>query len=64
MGLVVLDWVVSGARIYIFARKVYRPITFGACVRSCFANVFLGGATPSQTGERAPRRSTCSTRRA
>jgi uncharacterized protein (TIRG00374 family) len=50
MGLVVLDWVVSGARIYIFARKVYRPITFGACVRSCFANVFLGGATPSQTG--------------
>jgi uncharacterized protein (TIRG00374 family) len=50
LGLVALDWVASGARIWIFARKVYRPITFGACVRSCFANVFLGGVTPSQTG--------------
>jgi uncharacterized protein (TIRG00374 family) len=50
LGLVVLDWVVSATRIYIFARKVYRPITIGACMRSCFANVFLGGATPSQTG--------------
>ncbi len=50
LGLVALDWMASGARIYIFARKVYRPITFGACMRSCFANVFLGGATPSQTG--------------
>jgi len=50
MTLVALDWVVSATRIYIFARKVYRPITFGACMRSCFANVFLGGATPSQTG--------------
>lgn len=50
LALVGLDWTVSAARIYIFARKVYRPITFGACMRSCFANVFLGGATPSQTG--------------
>ncbi len=50
LGLVALDWMVSATRIYIFARKVYRPITFGACMRSCFANVFLGGATPSQTG--------------
>ncbi|HEX5131489.1 MAG TPA: lysylphosphatidylglycerol synthase transmembrane domain-containing protein [Candidatus Krumholzibacteria bacterium] len=50
LALVGLDWIVSATRIYIFARKVYRPITFGACMRSCFANVFLGGATPSQTG--------------
>jgi uncharacterized protein (TIRG00374 family) len=50
LGLVALDWFASAMRIWIFARKVYRPITFGACMRSCFANVFLGGATPSQTG--------------
>jgi uncharacterized protein (TIRG00374 family) len=50
LALVVFDWFASATRIYIFARKVYRPITFGACMRSCLANVFLGGATPSQTG--------------
>lgn len=50
LGLVLLDWCVSATRIWIFARKVYRPITFGACMRSCLANVFLGGVTPSQTG--------------
>jgi uncharacterized protein (TIRG00374 family) len=50
MGLVVFDWFVSALRIYIFANKIEPKITYGACMRSCFANVFLGGATPSQTG--------------
>lgn len=50
MGLVVLDWIVSALRIYIFANRIHPPITYGACMRSCFANVFLGGATPSQSG--------------
>jgi uncharacterized protein (TIRG00374 family) len=45
-----LDIVLSGVRILIFARKVYPPITFGACVRSCLVHVFLAGVTPSQTG--------------
>lgn len=49
-ALISLDWVMSGLRIFIFARRVYPQITFMACVRSCFANVFLGGVTPSQTG--------------
>lgn len=49
-ALIFFDWIISGLRIYIFARKVYPQITFMACVRSCFANVFLGGVTPSQTG--------------
>ncbi|MCI0450841.1 MAG: flippase-like domain-containing protein [Candidatus Latescibacteria bacterium] len=50
LGLVVFDWFVSALRIYIFANRIYSPITYGACMRSCFANVFLGGATPSQSG--------------
>jgi uncharacterized protein (TIRG00374 family) len=50
VGLVVFDWFVSALRIYIFANRIHPPITYGACMRSCFANVFLGGATPSQTG--------------
>jgi uncharacterized protein (TIRG00374 family) len=50
IGLVVFDWFVSAARIYIFANRIHPPITYGACMRSCFANVFLGGATPSQSG--------------
>jgi len=50
LGLVAFDWVVSALRIYIFANRIHPPITYGACMSSCFANVFLGGATPSQTG--------------
>lgn len=50
LGLVALDWLISGTRILIFARKLYRPITFGACWRSCLVHVFLAGVTPSQTG--------------
>jgi uncharacterized protein (TIRG00374 family) len=45
-----VDWVISGARILLFARKVHAPITFGACWRSCLVHVFLAGVTPSQTG--------------
>jgi uncharacterized protein (TIRG00374 family) len=50
LGLVVFDWFVSALRIYIFANKIEPRITYWACMRSCFANVFLGGATPSQSG--------------
>jgi hypothetical protein len=50
VGLVVLDWLASALRIYVFANRIHPPITYGACMRSCFANVFLGGATPSQSG--------------
>ena len=50
LALASMDIVLSGARIFIFARKVYPPITFGACVRSCLVHVFLAGVTPSQTG--------------
>jgi uncharacterized protein (TIRG00374 family) len=50
LGLVVVDWIISGARILLFARKVHAPITFGACWRSCLVHVFLAGVTPSQTG--------------
>ncbi len=50
VGLVVFDWFVSALRIYIFANRIHPAITYGACMRSCFANVFLGGATPSQSG--------------
>jgi glycosyltransferase 2 family protein len=50
LGLVVVDWVIAGFRILIFARKVHAPVTFGACWRSCLVHVFLAGVTPSQTG--------------
>lgn len=50
IGLVVFDWFVSALRIYIFANRIHPAITYGACMRSCFANVFMGGVTPSQTG--------------
>lgn len=50
VGLVVFDWFVSALRIYIFANRIHPAITYGACMRSCFANVFMGGVTPSQTG--------------
>ncbi|HXV15019.1 MAG TPA: lysylphosphatidylglycerol synthase transmembrane domain-containing protein [Candidatus Krumholzibacteria bacterium] len=50
VGLVVFDWLVSALRIYIFANRIHPAITYGACMRSCLANVFLGGATPSQSG--------------
>jgi uncharacterized protein (TIRG00374 family) len=50
LGLVVVDWIISSARILLFARKVHAPITFGACWRSCLVHVFLAGVTPSQTG--------------
>ena len=50
LGLVVVDWLISGTRILIFARRVYKPITLGASWRSCIVHVFLAGVTPSQTG--------------
>jgi len=49
-GLVFLDWVAGGLRIYIFAAKVHPGISLAACVRANVANIFMGGVTPSQTG--------------
>ncbi|HKW15010.1 MAG TPA: lysylphosphatidylglycerol synthase transmembrane domain-containing protein [Candidatus Krumholzibacteria bacterium] len=50
IGLVLVDWVLAGTRIMLFAKRVYKPITFGASWRSCMVHVFLAGVTPSQTG--------------
>jgi len=50
LGLVVVDWVIAGTRILIFARKVFPPLNFWAAWRSCLVHVFLAGVTPSQTG--------------
>lgn len=50
LGLVVVDWVIAGTRIMLFARKVHSSIGFGASWRSCMVHVFLAGVTPSQTG--------------
>ena len=50
VGLFLFDWIVSGARIWIFARKVNSGVSYIGCVRSCMVNIFVGGATPSQTG--------------
>lgn len=50
LALVVVDWVIAGTRIMLFARKVNSSIGFGASWRSCMVHVFLAGVTPSQTG--------------
>ena len=50
VGMVAFDGLLAGTRILLFARRVYPPITFGACWRSCMVHVFLAGVTPSQTG--------------
>jgi hypothetical protein len=48
--LVVLDWLLAGLRIYVFAVKLQPGISFAGCVRAGLANIFMGGVTPSQTG--------------
>ncbi len=50
LSLAILDWIVGGARIYIFASKVHEGLSFASCVRASLANIFMGGITPSQTG--------------
>jgi glycosyltransferase 2 family protein len=50
LGLVVVDWLIAGTRILLFARHIYPPLTFGAAWRGCVVHVFLAGVTPSQTG--------------
>lgn len=49
-GLVLLDWLFSGIRVYLFAVKVHPGISLAGCMRANLANIFLGGVTPSQTG--------------
>ncbi|MFC1477604.1 YbhN family protein [candidate division KSB1 bacterium] len=47
--LILFDWLISGLRIFIYARKVYPSIRFFGCIRASLANIFMGGVTPSQT---------------
>ena len=49
-SLVIVDLIASGARIYVFASRVFPKLSYGSCVRASLANIFLGGVTPSQTG--------------
>ncbi len=48
--LALSDWIISGLRVYIFAKKIHPGISFQQCVRANLACIFLGGVTPSQTG--------------
>ncbi|MBI1929967.1 flippase-like domain-containing protein [Candidatus Poribacteria bacterium] len=48
--LVVLDWVISAYRLYIFGKAVAPQTTLLDYVRADLANTFMGGVTPSQTG--------------
>ncbi|HER43593.1 MAG TPA: flippase-like domain-containing protein [Candidatus Eisenbacteria bacterium] len=50
LALVLLDWVLAGLRIYVFAVRLRPGISFTGCVRAGLANIFMGGVTPSQTG--------------
>lgn len=50
IGLLLLDWTLGGARIYIFARRIRPDYPYLACLKANLANIFMGGVTPSQTG--------------
>jgi uncharacterized protein (TIRG00374 family) len=50
VGLVLLDWMLAGLRIYVFTARLQPGISFAGCVRAGLANIFMGGITPSQTG--------------
>jgi uncharacterized protein (TIRG00374 family) len=50
LGLVLLDWLLAGLRIFVFASRLQPGISFLGCVRAGLANIFMGGVTPSQTG--------------
>ncbi|MBN1164420.1 MAG: flippase-like domain-containing protein [Candidatus Krumholzibacteriota bacterium] len=48
--LVLFDWTVAAARIYIFASHIHPPVSFRGSVKANMVNIFMGGVTPSQTG--------------
>jgi len=48
--LVIFDWHFAAARIYVFAIKVQKDISYMGCLRAGIANIFMGGVTPSQIG--------------
>ena len=49
-GFVLLDWLLGGYRIHIFAKEMKNTIKYRDCFRANMANNCLGGLTPSQTG--------------
>jgi uncharacterized protein (TIRG00374 family) len=50
LALLLMDWTLGGARIYIFARRIQPDYPYLACLKANLANIFMGGVTPSQTG--------------
>jgi uncharacterized protein (TIRG00374 family) len=50
VALVILDWLLAGMRIYVFAVRLQRGVSLPGCIRAGLANIFMGGVTPSQTG--------------
>ena len=45
-----VDWVVSGLRMYLYSTVIAPDVSFLACVRTCAVGAFVNAATPSQTG--------------
>lgn len=45
-----VDWLVAGARLWLFTSVLAPRVTYAACVRNCAVGAFMGAATPSQTG--------------
>ena len=50
IGVPIVDWLVAGFRMHLFARIVAPGVSFAACVRNCAVGGFMAAATPSQTG--------------
>ncbi len=48
--LVVMDWVLGGYRLYMFAHAMEPRVSFFDGFRANLCNMFLGAITPSQTG--------------
>lgn len=50
LGLVFVDWLGGGYRLYIFTRVLSRKVGFRTCVRANLGNIFMAAVTPAQTG--------------
>lgn len=50
LGLIVVDWVGGGYRIYMFGRVLHSGMRLRTCIRANLGNYFMAAVTPAQTG--------------
>lgn len=50
LGFATADWLATGLRLYLFARRLHPAIRYWTCAQAGLSNTFMGAVTPSQTG--------------